>query len=196
VTSLWTGRPGLDSRQGSIFLSATHNVQTGSGAHPASYPIGTGVPSSGVKRPEREDDHSYLSNVKVMNAWRYTCTLPIRLHGVVLSYAPGTTICIYYYYYTITGILASKRTDPNSQNQRYIHLNNHMTKNQICGRNSMLMTTLNFRANDILFFKISWWILTLLAEESEQTITNLVNNLCKTLIYRLIFMEGFLKPRY
>jgi hypothetical protein len=35
-----------------------HSVQTGSGAHPASYPVGTRTISSGVKRPMREADSS------------------------------------------------------------------------------------------------------------------------------------------
>jgi hypothetical protein len=38
---LRAARPGFDSRQGQDF-SLLHNVQTGSGAHPASYPMGTG----------------------------------------------------------------------------------------------------------------------------------------------------------
>jgi hypothetical protein len=39
----------------------------------------------GVKRPEREADHSHPSSVEVNNTWGYTSTLTIRLHGVVLS---------------------------------------------------------------------------------------------------------------
>jgi hypothetical protein len=38
-----------------------NNLQTGSGTHPASYPMGTGV-----KRQEREGDHSPPSGGKVM----------------------------------------------------------------------------------------------------------------------------------
>jgi hypothetical protein len=41
--------------------------------------------SLGVKRPGREADHSPPSSAKVKNAWSYTSTPPIRLHGVVLS---------------------------------------------------------------------------------------------------------------
>jgi len=44
------------------------------GAHPASYPVGTGVIFSGVMRPEREADHSPPSSAEVKNAWRYTST--------------------------------------------------------------------------------------------------------------------------
>jgi hypothetical protein len=39
----------------------------------------------GVKRPGRETDHSPPSSAEVKNAWSYTSTPPIRLHGVVLS---------------------------------------------------------------------------------------------------------------
>jgi len=40
------------------------NVQTGSGAHPAPYSMGTEVPS------------------RVKSEWSYTCAPPIRLRGV------------------------------------------------------------------------------------------------------------------
>jgi hypothetical protein len=43
-----------------------------------------GAPSPGLKRPEREADHSLPSNADVKNAWRYTST-PISLHDVVLN---------------------------------------------------------------------------------------------------------------
>jgi hypothetical protein len=43
-------------------------VQTGSGAHPASYTMGTGVLSPGVKaRPGRDADHSPPSSAEVEN---------------------------------------------------------------------------------------------------------------------------------
>jgi hypothetical protein len=44
-----------------------------------------GALSLRVKRPEREADHSPPSNAEIKNAWNYTSTPPIRLHGVVLS---------------------------------------------------------------------------------------------------------------
>jgi hypothetical protein len=40
--------------------------------------------SLGVKRLGREADHSPPSSTEVKNAWSYTSTLPIRLHGVML----------------------------------------------------------------------------------------------------------------
>jgi hypothetical protein len=67
-------------------LSLHHrNIQTGSGTHPAPYPMGTRVLSLRVKRPGREADHSPPSSAEVKNAWSYTFTPPLRLHGVVLS---------------------------------------------------------------------------------------------------------------
>jgi hypothetical protein len=60
-------------------------VQNGSGAHPVSYPMGTRSSFLGVKGPGREADHSPPSSAEVKNAWSYTSTRPIRLHGVVLS---------------------------------------------------------------------------------------------------------------
>jgi hypothetical protein len=50
-------------------FSVLHHVQTGSWAHPASYPKGTRGSFSGVKRPGREGDHSPQSNAEVKNAW-------------------------------------------------------------------------------------------------------------------------------
>jgi hypothetical protein len=41
--------------------------------------------SRGLKRPGRETDHSPLSSAEVKNAWSYTSSPRIRLHGVVLS---------------------------------------------------------------------------------------------------------------
>jgi hypothetical protein len=74
------GRPEFDSRQGLEFFSSRRRVQIGSGAHPASYPMDTEV-----KRPGREADNSSASSAEVKNAWSYTSTPPIRLHGAVLS---------------------------------------------------------------------------------------------------------------
>jgi hypothetical protein len=41
-----------------------HYVQTGSGSHPASYPMGTGAVSPGVKWPGCEADHSPPSSAE------------------------------------------------------------------------------------------------------------------------------------
>jgi hypothetical protein len=49
-----------------------HRLQDGSGANPASYPMGTWIFSLGVKRPGREADHSPQSSAQVKNAWSYT----------------------------------------------------------------------------------------------------------------------------
>jgi hypothetical protein len=62
---------GLDDRGsrlrfpvGSGNFSLHYRVQNGSGAHPASYPMGTKGSFSGVKRPKREADHSPPSSVE------------------------------------------------------------------------------------------------------------------------------------
>jgi hypothetical protein len=69
---------GLDGRgsrvrfpAGTGNFSLHHRVQNGSGAHPASYPIGIKAVSLGVKRPGSEADH-LMSRSK--NAWSYTST--------------------------------------------------------------------------------------------------------------------------
>jgi hypothetical protein len=72
---------GLDDR-GSIIgrdkkgtFSLPHRIQTCSAAQPASYPVTTGAVSPGVKRPEREDNHSSSSSTDFINVWSYTSTL-------------------------------------------------------------------------------------------------------------------------
>jgi hypothetical protein len=44
-----------------------------------------GALSLGIKQPWREADHSPPSSADVKNAWSYTSTPPVCLHGVVLS---------------------------------------------------------------------------------------------------------------
>jgi hypothetical protein len=58
-------------------FSLHHRVQHGSGAHPTSYPVGTGGSFPGGKAAGCEAEHSPPSSGEV--------TPPIRLHGVVLS---------------------------------------------------------------------------------------------------------------
>jgi hypothetical protein len=72
---------GLDDRSsrvrfpsGAGIFSLHHSVQNGSGAHPASYLIGTTGSFLGSKELEREADHSPPSNAEVKNAWSYTST--------------------------------------------------------------------------------------------------------------------------
>jgi hypothetical protein len=48
-------------------IFSKRSVQTGSGAHPASYPMGTGV-----KRQGREADHSLPTSAEVKKTWIYT----------------------------------------------------------------------------------------------------------------------------
>jgi hypothetical protein len=59
VTRLWAGRPGLDSRQ-ERNCSLVHNIQTGSEAHPASYPMDMGRSFPGGKADGREKLTTHL----------------------------------------------------------------------------------------------------------------------------------------
>jgi hypothetical protein len=63
-------------------FSLLRSVKTGSGAHPASYPKGTGALSPGVKRAGRETDYSFPSSADVKNG-RAIPPLPIHQHGMV-----------------------------------------------------------------------------------------------------------------
>jgi hypothetical protein len=67
---------------GKKFFSS-RKVQTGSGAHPASYSMDTGILFRGIQRPGREADHSPPSSAEVRNEWSYTSNPPIYLHGMV-----------------------------------------------------------------------------------------------------------------
>jgi hypothetical protein len=53
-------------------MNFLHVVQTGFGAHPASYPIGIGTLSSGVKRPGHEAGHSPPTSAEIKKMWIYT----------------------------------------------------------------------------------------------------------------------------
>jgi hypothetical protein len=53
-----------------------HVVQTGSGVHSTSYPMGGEDPFPGIKRPGREADHSPPSNADVKKIWSYTSSPP------------------------------------------------------------------------------------------------------------------------
>jgi hypothetical protein len=63
------------SGQGQEFY-LLHVVQTGSGIHPTSYPMGTGSSFPGVKRPGREADQSPPTNAEIKKIWIYTSTPP------------------------------------------------------------------------------------------------------------------------
>jgi hypothetical protein len=83
---------GLDDRGSRVLFPAGAGnfslhccVQNGSGAHPASYPMDTRGSFPESKAAESEADHSPPSSTEVKNAWSYTSTPPVRLHGVVLS---------------------------------------------------------------------------------------------------------------
>jgi hypothetical protein len=55
-------------------FSLSHHIQTGSGAHLASYPMGNGILSPGVKRMGREADHSPPSSAEIKKEWSYIST--------------------------------------------------------------------------------------------------------------------------
>jgi hypothetical protein len=93
----WTGRAGFDSWQEEVIFFR-RCAQTGSGVHPASYPIGT---TGSFSRPWCEADHSPPCSAKFMNVWNCNSSSPyvfiasclikysICLHGLVLIKAHG-----------------------------------------------------------------------------------------------------------
>jgi hypothetical protein len=89
VTRLRAGWPRFDSRKGQETFR--RRVQTVSGAHPASYPMGIRCSFPEGKAAGREANHSLPSSAEVKNAQSYTSTPPVRLHGVVLNWARSGT---------------------------------------------------------------------------------------------------------
>jgi hypothetical protein len=97
-TKILAERPGsILGRDNEGIFSLRHRVQTGSGSHPPSCPMGTGgaFPPE-VKRPGREANHSPPSSAKIKNEWSYIsiptyvfmvwCLVRYRIrYGVVLS---------------------------------------------------------------------------------------------------------------
>jgi hypothetical protein len=65
--------------------SILHVVETGTGAHPASYPMGAGTLSPGVKRPGRESDHSPPTTTELKRNSDPYIRSPISLHGAALN---------------------------------------------------------------------------------------------------------------
>jgi hypothetical protein len=71
---LRAGLPEFRDQAGAGNFPLCHRVQTGSGAHPASYPVGTRGSFPSGKWPGCEADHSPPSSAEVNNAWSYTST--------------------------------------------------------------------------------------------------------------------------
>jgi hypothetical protein len=63
------GQPEFDSRALAEEISLLHSVHNGSEAHPAFYPMGTGVLSPGIKRHGRESGHPPPFSVYA-SSWR------------------------------------------------------------------------------------------------------------------------------
>jgi hypothetical protein len=66
-------------------VSLRHRIQTGAGAHSASYQVSTGDSFPGVKIRGREADHTPPCFVEFKNVCSYTSTRTKRLRGVVLN---------------------------------------------------------------------------------------------------------------
>jgi hypothetical protein len=82
IKKKWPGDRGSIPGGGKGFFSSLC-VQTGSGAHPASCTMGTGVLSPGVKaRPGRDADHSPHLVPRSWMSRSYTSSPPKRLHDV------------------------------------------------------------------------------------------------------------------
>jgi len=77
VQSVWWLGHWLGDAEGITEFSLSLNAQTGSGAHSASFSVGTGVLFWAVKRLGPEAENSLPSSVEVKNEWSYTSILDI-----------------------------------------------------------------------------------------------------------------------
>jgi hypothetical protein len=91
---LQAGWSGVRVPAGAGNFSLHHRVQTGSGAHPASYTRVTRGSFPGGKAAGGEADHSPPSSAEVNECVELYVHSPIRLHGVVLSWkeSKGTNL--------------------------------------------------------------------------------------------------------
>jgi hypothetical protein len=62
---IWARKPGIDYLLGKRYFP--YNVQTRSGTHPGSYPMGTSGSFLGAKRLGREADYSPPFSIQVRN---------------------------------------------------------------------------------------------------------------------------------
>ena len=88
VTGLRAGRSGVHIQAGARNFRVPDNVQTGSGAHPASCSF------LGVNRPGREADHSPASSAEVKNEWWHTSTTNIYAFIVCTGATVPFIVCI------------------------------------------------------------------------------------------------------
>jgi hypothetical protein len=77
-------------------------VYTDSGAHPASYPLGTGDSFPRIKRPGREANHLPATSVQVKKTWIYTSTPHMRLRSVMPNKLSTRTTMFNYVYNWMT----------------------------------------------------------------------------------------------
>jgi hypothetical protein len=82
-------RAGIQRNMGSIpgrgkIFSLFHSVQTGSGAHPVFFPMGTVNLYQSAKRSRRESDYSHPSSAGVKNDGTIP-SLPHSSHAVMLN---------------------------------------------------------------------------------------------------------------
>ena len=88
----WSGRSGVRILARARNFSFLQNIQTGSGPHRLLF---NGYRGSfrGLKRLEREVNHSSPSSVEDKKEWSYTSTPPLYLHGIGRSNVTLLTRC-------------------------------------------------------------------------------------------------------
>jgi len=100
---LWAGQPGIRMLLGVRDFSVLQNVQTGSGAHPASCSLGTGVLSWGLKWLGHYINHRPPSSANLKNEWSYTsspfmCLNCMDSENFYIFLHLVTVICVDNYY--------------------------------------------------------------------------------------------------
>jgi hypothetical protein len=87
-------------------FSCSYCIQTSSGAHPAFYPVGSGISFPGGKADGQDADLSSSCSSKVKNKWSYTSTpLLIIMAWYLISTRHNCTFFLYLTIKTYGGVV-------------------------------------------------------------------------------------------
>jgi hypothetical protein len=93
------------------FFMLCHCIQTSSGSHPSSYPVGTRGSFLGIRQLGHEADHSPLSIAKVKNAWSYTSAPPYAFLMCLVKYRGILTLTKLFNAVVIVHNLTTQQTE-------------------------------------------------------------------------------------
>jgi hypothetical protein len=130
-------------------FSSSPCVQTGSGAHPASYPMGTGGPFPGGKaRPGRDADHSPPSSAEVKNEKELYLLFP----HVPPWRVAGQLHFTYIYTHTYIHTYVRTHTHTHTHIHTYIHTHTHTDRHTHTHTHTYHYPLSSFKLENALIF--------------------------------------------